>query len=87
MGMVRRENEPEAEGRVGIKDGFVPTPRKDAPDSLILLSRRGGDDAGTRSADEIRRLYQEFVEALRKCGRTSDVVQFKSFSSKISSQR
>ena len=84
MGMLKNRTDSQQE----FKKGQVPTPRKNAPGNLIMLSKRPDDFAeGTSSDDEIRQLYREFVSALNRCGRSTEIVQFQSFAQRIQSQR
>lgn len=84
MGMLKNRTDSQQE----FKKGQVPTPRKNAPGNLIMLSKRPDDFAeGTNSDDEIRQLYREFVSALNRCGRSTEIVQFQSFAQRIQSQR
>jgi hypothetical protein len=85
MGMLRNHADDQ---RPEFRKGQVPTPRRNAPNNLIMLSRRPEDfQEGTSSEDQIRSLYREFVAALGRCGRSGEVVQYQSFAQRIQSQR
>jgi hypothetical protein len=85
MGMLRNHAD---DARSEFKKGQVPTPRKNAPSNLIMLSKRPEDfEHAATSEDEIRQLYREFVAALNRCGRSAEIVQYAPFAHRIQTQR
>lgn len=64
------------------------TPRRATPNDLLQLSvRSSAFDEVVLTEDDIQRLYQEFIMALRSCGRSGVVVEYEAFSDKIRQRR
>ena len=63
------------------------TPRRDAPNDVLQMSRKLSiDDFSVRTEDEIMRLYRDFLSALRAQGQ-NPVIDFHVVAQKSQEQR